>query len=239
MDSVMKYILATVVLGALCAGGWGHPFEDEKPGAIAGVIRFTGPVPAPEEIMTNGGTVLHSDLVVDPKTKGLRYAVAVLENAPSQPKVASAKPVLVDQRDMVFAPRVVAVQHGQAVSFENNDTCNHGVMASSTIEANQLNLFINQGRPFEHLFEPQKHPVLIGCALHPWMRAWVFVVPHPWFAVSDDQGKFQIKEIPPGKYTLWFRHPDTGLQQRREVAIEAGKVLELAFEWMKVDKNEP
>jgi hypothetical protein len=106
-------------------------------------------------------------------------------------------------------------------------------MASSTVEANQFNLFVQQGKPYEHRFELQKHPVQIGCSLHAWMRAWVYIVPHPWFAVSDEQGKFEIKEIPPGKYTLWLRHPDTGHQERREVVIQAGKTIDLTIEWKK------
>jgi plastocyanin len=210
----------------------------EKPGGIAGVVRYIGTVPPPEVILTtDGSTTRHSDLVVDPKTKGLRYVVAVLENAPAQPKVTKAKPVLVDQRDMVFVPRVVAVQHGQAVSFDNSDSCNHSVMASSTVPANQFNVFVSNGKPYEHSFEAQKHPLQIGCSLHAWMRAWVYVVPHPWFAVSDESGRFQINEVPPGKYTLRLRHPDTGHQERREVEVQAGKPLELTIEWRKVDKR--
>jgi plastocyanin len=220
-------LMAFVALGTPAA-------SDEKPGSIAGVVRYTGTVPPPEKILTNDGTLLHNDLVVDPKTRGLRYVVAVLENAPAQPKVTKAKPVLVDQREMVFVPRVVAVQHGQAVSFDNSDTCNHSVMASSTVEANQFNLFVQQGKPYEHVFEPQRRPVQIGCSLHAWMRAWVYVLPHPWFAVSDEHGRFQVKDIPPGKYTLWLRHPDTGRQERREVGVRAGKVLDLTIEWRKV-----
>jgi plastocyanin len=212
--------------------------SDEKPGSIAGVVRYTGTVPPAEKIMTTDGrTILHNDLVVDSQTKGLRYVVAVLENAPAQPKLTKAKPILVDQRDMVFVPRVVAVQHGQVVSFDNSDVCNHSVMASSTVSANQFNLFVLQGKPYEHVFEPQKHPVAIGCSLHGWMRAWVYVIPHPWFGVSDEKGQFQIKEIPPGRYVLWLRHADTGLQERRKVEVQAGKTLDLTIEWKKVDKK--
>jgi plastocyanin len=209
----------------------------EKPGSIAGVIRYTGKVPPPEKISTNDGTTLeHQDLVVDPKTQGLRDVVVVLEDAPIQPKVQKAEPVLVDQRDMVFLPRVVAVQHGQAVRFDNSDICNHSVMANSTVPANQFNVFVLSGKPFEHVFESQKHPVQIGCALHGWMRAWVYVVKHPWFAVSDGQGKFRIPDVPPGKFTLWLRHPDTGHQERRAVEVQARKTLELTIEWRKVEK---
>lgn len=207
-------------------------------GSIAGVVRYIDTVPPAQKIMTtDGGAIFHNDLVVDPKTKGLRHVFLCLENAPARPKLQKAEAVLVDQRDMVFLPRVVAVQHGQAVRFENNDLGNHSVMANSTLPANQLNVIAAPGQPVTHVFEPQKNAVQIGCSLHSWMRAWVYVMPHPWFAVSDKQGKFQIKEVPPGKYTLWLRHPDTGNQERREIEIQPGKTLELAIDLKKTSKK--
>ena len=174
--------------------------------------------------------------MVDPKSSGLRYVVAVLEDAPARPKVQKAEAVVVDQRDMLFVPRVVAVQDGQPVRFENSDLCNHSVMAASTVKANQFNVFVTAKQPHECIFEPQKGPVQIGCSLHGWMRAWVYVLPHPWFAVSDEKGKFQIEGVPPGKYTLWLRHPDTGHQDRRAVEVTAGKTTQVKIEWEKVGK---
>jgi plastocyanin len=124
-----------------------------------------GKMPLAKKITTtDGGVIEHSDLVVDPKTLGLRDVVVVLENAPAQPRRAKAPPVVVDQRDMIFVPRVVAVQQGQAVRFENGDICNHSVMASSTVKANQFNVFVTASQPHEHVFESQKHPVQIGCS---------------------------------------------------------------------------
>jgi plastocyanin len=163
--------------------------------------------------------------------------VAVLEDAPAQPKVKKADPVLVNQRDMVFLPRVVVFQHGQAVRFENNDLFNHGAMASSTVKADQFDLLTPPNQPYEHTFEPQRHPVQIGCALHPWMRAWIYVVPHPWFSVSDADGKFKIEKVPPGKHMLWLRNPDTGHQQRQELEIRRGKVTEVKLEWPKATEE--
>lgn len=203
-------------------------------GTIGGEVRFTGTVPPPKKILTtDGGTLLHSDLVVDPKTKGLRHVVVVLENAPAQPKAKKANSVLVDQRDMVFLPRVVAIRSGQKVRFENNDLCNHSVMASSTLSANQFNVVAASNQPYEHVFEAQKLPIQIGCSFHPWMRAWVYVVPHPWFAMTDAQGKFRIERVPSGKYLVWLRHADSGMQERQQVQVEAGKTVQLKIEWRK------
>lgn len=201
-------------------------------GSIEGEICFTGKVSPPKRILTtDGGILLHHDLLVDPKSKGLRHVVVLLENAPVQPKGKIAGAVLVDQRDMVFLPRVVAIRHGQKVRFENNDLCNHSILASSTVPANQFNIVAAPNQPYEHMFEPQKHPIQIGCSLHGWMRAWIYVVQHPWFAVSDAQGKFKIERIPPGTYSVWLRHPDGELQERRQVKVEAGKTTKVRVEW--------
>jgi len=206
---------------------------------IKGHVRFVGKVPPPKKILTtDGGTLLHSDLVVDPKTKGLRHVVVVLENAPAQPKEKKASTVLIDQRDMLFLPRVVAIRSGQKVRFENNDLCNHSVMASSIVSANQFNVVAASNQPYEHVFEPQKLPVQIGCSFHPWMRAWVYVVPHPWFAVTDAEGKFNIERVPPGKYSVWLRHADSGIQERQQVQVEAGKTAELKIEWRKTNDGQ-
>jgi plastocyanin len=218
---------AIAVVGALDAA--------DEPARIRGTIRFAGEVPAPKKITTSDGNViLHNDLIVDAKTKGLRFVAVILEDAPAQPKATRDKPVVVDQREMVFLPRVVAVQHGQAVRFDNSDMFNHSVMASSTNPSNQLNVFVSPGKPIEHRFEPQKRPVLIGCSLHSWMRAWVYVVAHPWFVLSDEMGRFEISNVPPGKYTVWLHHADTGLQERRKIELTVGKSLEISIDWAKV-----
>lgn len=231
MHNGLKILVVMVVLVV------GNPVQAEPTGGIEGVARYLGKVPPAKKIPTaDGGEILYQELIVDGKSKGLRYVLAVLEDAPAQPKLKNAEPAYVDQLDMAFIPRVVAVQHGQAVRFDNSDLCNHSVMAVSRIQANQFNRFVLPAKPFDHVFEPQKRIIPIGCTLHPWMKAWVYAAPHPWHAVSDEQGKFHIKAIPPGKYTLWLFHPDTGLSERREVVIEAGKTLPVRVEWKEIEK---
>jgi plastocyanin len=227
-------IVMPAVIGWVTFAGAGTPAPTPPAdtGTIMGTVRFTGTVPPPKKVMvSDGSTIEHRDLVVDPQTKGLRDVMALLEDAPAQPRVKDAKPVLVDQRDWVFIPRVVGVQHGQPVRFDNSDSVNHSVMAISTVKANQFNSVAGPGTPIVHVFEPQKPPVVIGCSLHPWMRAWVYVVPHPWFAVTDEQGRFRIAGVPPGKYTLLLAHPDTNRREQRTVEVRVGQTTAVTIEW--------
>ncbi|MFN4258754.1 MAG: carboxypeptidase regulatory-like domain-containing protein [Gemmataceae bacterium] len=211
--------------------------EPALTGQIVGVVRYIDAVGPPQVITTTDGSQLrHFDLIVDGETKGLRYVVAILEDAPEQPKADKAKPVIMDQVDMVFTPRVLATQHGQKVIFENNDICNHSVMTISPVRANQFNVVAGPGQPISHVFEKQARPVMVGCSLHGWMRGWVYVVPHPWFAVTDAKGKFHITNVPPGRYTLLLAHADSNRHERRRIEVQPGQTTEVTIDWKDAKK---
>jgi plastocyanin len=210
---------------------------DKNTGTITGVIRHTGAVPPPRKVMaTDGSPIEVRDLWVDAKSRGLRDVVVMLEDAERQPAIKDAKPILMDQRDMIFIPHVIAVQAGQAVVFGNNDLSNHSVMAVSPVPVDQFNIFVLPDKPIKHTFTAQKAPVLIGCSLHAWMRAWIYVVPHPWFAVTGDQGRFTIANVPPGNYTLWLRHADTSTQYRHKLEVKANGQAEVEIDWAAITK---
>jgi plastocyanin len=214
----------------------------DKTGTIQGVVSFTGVVPPARQIPTGDGTMIdHFDLVVDAKSKGLRWVIAALEDAPPQPKLDRKEmPVVIDQKDMLFVPRVVAVQHGRPVRFDNSDAFNHSVITAARLQENELNVFVTAREPVTKAFAAEKAPIRIGCALHSSMTAWLYVAPHPWVAVTDEKGAFVLNDIPPGKYTLWLKHPDTGVQERRQIEVQAGQKVEVVVEWKESQaKREP
>ena len=217
-------------LGVLLAAGVAP--GQEKTGTIRGIVRFTGEVPPAKQLPVGDGSLIdHHDLIVDAKTKGLRWVVAALEGAPAQPKFDGDDPVLIDQKSHTFVPRVVAVQHGRPVKFDNSDGVNHSVSIFSKVKDNEVNVFVTKKDPLVKAFAAEKAPLRVGCTLHPSMTAWVYVAPHPWVTVTDEKGAFTIKDVPPGKYTLWLKHPDTGLEERKEIEVKAGQKAEAAFEW--------
>jgi plastocyanin len=204
-------------------------------GAIAGTIRYVGVVPPSQRVaLTDGQILLHNDIVVHPKTKGLRDLAIVLQWKEKAPLDAKAKPVVVDQRGMLFVPRVVTVQEGQKVRFENNDLYNHGVSAQSIHEQNAFNMTTPAGQPYEHKFKAQKNPIPIGCALHPWMRAYVIVAPHPYHAVTNAEGNFRLDHVPAGEHTLLLVHPDTNYRETISVEVQAGQTAKVLLEWKKL-----
>jgi plastocyanin len=112
--------------------------------------------------------------------------------------------VVIDQRKMAFIPHVVAVQQGTTVEFLNSDPVGHNVYWPS-ISGNKK-LSHNLGtwpkgdkKPFQ--FNDLGVASLL-CNVHPEMSGYVVVVPTPYFAVTDKDGNFEIKNVPAGKYTL-------------------------------------
>jgi plastocyanin len=220
-----------VILLALATSG----SEQEKKGTVTGMVRFTGKPPPPEKIaVTDGSTIQHRPLVIDEQTQGLQDVFVVLADAPKQPTTTMLRPAVMDQRDWVFLPRVVAVQDGQEVAFLNNDGVNHGVHATSTLAENEFNLVLATGGERRFTFAPQTEPVTIGCALHPWMRGWVYVVRHPWFAVTDAKGAFRIQDVPPGKYRVDLRHSDVKLKASRSIEVKSNGETKIAIDWDRV-----
>jgi plastocyanin len=222
--------LTVVCLGVLLTAG-DSPGQ-EKTGTVQGSVRFTGEVPPAKQLPVGDGSFIdHHDLIVDAKTKGLRWVIAALEDAPAQPKAEGEDPVLIDQKNYTFIPRVIAVPHGQPVKFDNSDGVNHSVGIFSKVKENEVNVFVTKKEPLIKSFAAEKAPLRVGCALHPSMTAWVYVAPHPWVAVTDEKGAFAIRDVPPGKYTLWLKHPDTGLEERKQIEVRAGQKAAVAVEW--------
>jgi plastocyanin len=112
--------------------------------------------------------------------------------------------VVVDQKKMAFIPHVVAVQQGTTVDFLNSDTVGHNVYWPSISGNKKLSHNLgtwpkDQKKPFQ--FNDLGTASLL-CNVHPEMSGYVVVVPTPYFAVTDKDGSFEIKNIPAGKYTL-------------------------------------
>jgi plastocyanin len=139
--------------------------------------------------------------------QGLKSAenIAVYVDAiPGKDFPASTQPIIVDQKQMKFQPHVVVVQKGTTVEFLNSDPVGHNVYWPS-ISGNKK-LAHNLGtwpkgekKPFQ--FNDLGVASLL-CNVHPEMSGYVVVVATPYFAVTDKEGNFVIKDVPPGKYTL-------------------------------------
>lgn len=148
-----------------------------------------------------------------------------------------AKPVLLDQKGCEYVPYVLGVQAGQKLLIRNSDPVLHNVHATPKINK-EFNLAqMAGGKDIERTLDVAEVPVRFKCDVHPWMFAYVGVLPHSFHAVTDKDGKFKIEGVPAGKYTLVAFHrkshvtDDKALTQEITVgdqAVSANFTVEVA-----------
>lgn len=132
---------------------------------------------------------------------------AVIYALPKSPTAEEKTPAVgvVDQRDKEFIPDVLPVQVGTAVQFPNSDKIRHHVYSFSPAKSFEIPLYA--GTPPDPIIFDKPGPVSLGCNIHDWMGAFVFVVDTPYFALTDDNGAAIISGIPEGDYTVMAWHP--------------------------------
>jgi plastocyanin len=154
-----------------------------------------------------GGTTSANEIKGKVSVLGIKSAenIAVYVDVIADKKFDSPKDhVVVNQQKMTFLPHVVAVQQGTTVDFLNNDPVGHNVYWPSISGNKKLSHNLGtwpkgEKKPFQ--FNDLGTASLL-CNVHPEMSGYVVVVPTPYFAVTDKDGNFEIKNIPAGKYTL-------------------------------------
>ena len=197
-------------------------------GTISGTIHFSGKMPAPVQIdmaqdpACNLGPANYSEQYVG-KDGGLgNVFLYVKDGLGNKIYAAPSTPVAIDQKGCRYVPHVVGAMAGQPVSFTNNDPTMHNVHMIPTVGGNQT-VDISQppnGGAESRVFSKPELMIPVRCNNHPWMQAFINVVTNPFYAVSDAEGHFEIKGLPPGTYTLVADHEVLG-QQTATVTVEA------------------
>jgi plastocyanin len=132
---------------------------------------------------------------------GIRNAVVSLQNIPPGAKRNWNFPAAkMDQKQCAFIPRVVIVPVGGTVEFLNSDRLLHNVRSTGK-ENPPFNRAQPHARSISFAFK-QPELLRVDCDLHSWMRGWVVVADHPFYAVTNEQGEFILDNVPRGKYTL-------------------------------------
>jgi hypothetical protein len=136
--------------------------------------------------------------------------------------------VVLDQKGCRYTPHVLGVQVGQPLEVLNSDPTLHNVHALPT-----ANREFNTGQPLAgmkhtHRFSTREVMVPFKCDVHPWMRAFIGVLDHPYFGVTTADGTFRLEGLPPGTYTVEAWHETLGMQTQ-SVTIGAKESRDVAF----------
>jgi plastocyanin len=226
----------TLAIGSTASiGGAASPARPGS-GALEIEVRYAG-APVVEKVKVNRdvercGTEMAVEKVVVGPGRGLAHALVTvggLRGVPVADAVKSAETVrpLMEQKGCRFVPHVLAMPPGE-VDFRNTDEILHSVHSYAT-----ANPSINRVLPkfkkvlTERLDKPEI--VKVTCDVHPWMVAWIAVVPHPWVAVTDESGRARIEQVPAGRRTVEVWHEVLG-RQTKDVEVRAGQTVRLEID---------
>jgi hypothetical protein len=200
-------------------------------GSIAGVAKFDGPVPTPQRIDMSGDQNCASapgDKTIDDVTvtDGKLANVFVYLKASSLDRFSYDMPSggnVLDQLGCRYVPRVMGLMVGQTLQVTNSDQAAHNVHPSPR-QNQEWNKSQPPGAPpLEAKFNRPETLIPVKCNQHPWMKAHIGVLAHPYFAVTDKDGKYTIKDVPPGKYTLTAWHEKFGEQPMKDFEVKASE----------------
>jgi hypothetical protein len=255
----MRYIAAALALLAglrlLAGGGADAQGNGQGWGTIKGQIVKAGPVPKPMEIAAvkthqdrkhceANGPILDEDWVVNPKNHGVRWAFVWLQpdaakgqaKLPINPKLQAIqqKEVTRDQPTCAFVPHAMAMREGQVLVAQNRAPMPHNYKWGGNPAKNPGGnvLIPSKGQVVINNLVADRFPISVSCTIHPWMKAWVRVFDHPYFAVTDENGTFEIKDAPAGEHRLvvWQESIGWGTpggKNGEPITVKAGAVTEV------------
>ena len=163
----------------------------------------------------------------EPVRDSVVYALA--QDASGEPAEPTAR-TEIDQVDKEFLPYVSAVRVGTRIHFPNRDQIRHHVYSFSDAKTFEIPLYA--GTPAEPILFDRPGPVVLGCNIHDWMRAYVLVVETPHFGVTGADGRVDL-ELPAGSYSVRVWHPDLAgdpAATSRQASIEEDGGAALGFE---------
>ena len=206
-------------------------------GTITGKISFTGAAPEAKKIDTSADAACTSKspslMTEDWAVKDGKLANAFVyikdgtidgaKKIGDYTWTAPSSAVVLDQNGCHYKPHVLGVVVNQNISITNNDPTTHNIhfMPANNPDWNQSQ--VNGAAALMHKMAHAEVLVPVKCNQHPWMKSYVGVMKHPFFAVSAEDGSFTLKGVPPGKYTVvaWHEGGAKGTEKTMEVTVPA------------------
>ncbi len=207
--------------------------------SLTGVVHFSGPVPLGEK--------LQLPLACNPDHREANYSneIAVkegrLRNVLVQvtrghekltPVAVPNESVVLDQKNCLYEPRVIAVRTGQRVEIVNSDPTFHNVK-SITKKNEEFNVAMPSQN--ERLTKVFTHPELFlqtKCSVHPWMSAYIAVIDHPYFSVTNEAGEFSVSGLPAGDYEIEAWHEVFGkLSKKISIPVKGARAAPVVVEF--------
>ena len=206
-------------------------------GVVAGKISFSGTVPATQKVKLTADpkcAAIHKEgldrQTIRVKDGGVADVLVYVKAGLSGTYTAPAEPAVMDQVGCDYSPRIVVAMAGQPLKIRNSDDTLHNIHPRPAI-----NKEFNVGQPRKGMettktFDKPELMIPTGCDVHPWMRAYISVLSHPFYAVTGDDGSYEIKGLPDGDYEVEAVHAELkSLSGKASVKGGATARLDLSF----------
>lgn len=212
------------------------PLDAATSGAITGAVAFEGTPPVMKPLALGSdaqcaaqhqGPVLSGDaLVHDGRVENA--FVYVKDGLGARVFAVPDSPVTIDQVGCLYHPRVAGAQTCQPIEFVNDDPTLHNVHGAPGHSAPWNFGMALKGSKRTIRVENPEVMIPVACDVHPWMRAYVGVLPHPYFAVTGADGRFTLKGVPAGDYVVASWHERFGTREAR-VTLGAGETKDVTL----------
>lgn len=197
--------------------------------AVTGKVAFTGTAPDtgildmnadPTCAGAHADAVKNPEVVVNPNGTLQNVFVYVKEGLEGKTFDTPSTPKTLDQNGCLYTPHVQGIQVNQPLEILNSDSTLHNIHGMPK-ESKEFNLGMPiQGMKLNHKFDKPEVMVKFKCDVHPWMAAYLGVLPHPFYATTGEDGTFKIENLPAGTYTLEAWHEKYGTQTQ-QITVDA------------------
>jgi hypothetical protein len=235
----------TVAANTAEAEGWGTIKGQVVWYANEAPKRAVVNVTKDQEACEKNGKLLEDKLIVNPKNKGVRWCIVYLmdvggfnKDIPVHPKLKEIvnKTVELDQPCCQFEPHVVAMREGQMLLVKNSASISHNVNLVGGVRGPNINQIVPAGGQFKvEDIKARNIPIMVKCDIHPWMSGRIAVLKNPYFAVTDEDGNFEIKDAPAGDLRLVIWQEEAGWvvadgkkrSDGKKITVKAGETTDL------------
>lgn len=237
--------IGSFVFGVMCSATWINPaamaeaykeIDVKDGGTIAGVVKFEGDAPSAKMLKVDKDeqtcgheNKMSEELVINGESKGIKNAVVSLVDIAAGKK-AGVMTATLDQKECLFMPHVVAVSAGASVDLLNSDNVMHN-LHSWSIKNPGFNEGVSGGGKMTKKFDLPE-VVKITCDVHKWMSSFIVVKANPYFAVTDENGRFKIENVPAGSYKIEAWQEKLG-KRTAEVNVKSNEEAVVDFVYAK------
>ena len=204
--------------------------------SLKGTVKFKGTVPAAKPInmaadpgcaKQHASPAMSQEVVANANGDLQNVVVFVAEGLGDRTFEPPSQPAVIEQKGCMYAPHVLAVRANQRLEVVNSDPTLHNIhpLPANNREWNKAEA---PGATAEETFSREEIAIPIKCNVHPWMRSYVAVFNHPYFAVTGKDGSFELGNLPPGTYTIKAWHEKLGTASQ-QVTIGVNQTQQVDF----------